>query len=141
MALVMKNSKHSIDDTRRALARAFWGIAKFYEFSRQEQAGLLLMSKTNRAPIKKFQDDESIPNNESVEIIVSQLLGIHKNLSILYPRADEIEGNYQLKKSWFHRPLRELEGKVPIEFILEDDRPIAKITVLRRFLDIKRTSH
>lgn len=132
--------KYSIQDRRRVLGKAFWGIARFYDFSREEQAVLFGMSKSNRVPLKKLEDSSSIPDSEAVEIIVSQLLGIHKNLGILYPRADELEGNHRLKTTWFKRPMRELNDKTPMEFILEDERPLSKIAVLRRLLDIKRTS-
>ncbi|HYX38268.1 MAG TPA: hypothetical protein VE954_34635 [Oligoflexus sp.] len=133
-------SKYSVEDKRRVLGKAFWGISRFYDFSREEQAVLFGMSKTNRVPLKKLEESLSIPDFEAVEIIVSHLLGIHKNLGILYPRADELDGNHRLKTSWFKRPMRELNDKTPMEFILEDERPLSKITVLRRLLDLKRTS-
>jgi len=132
---------YSPEQIRRVLGKAFWGIVRFYEFRREDQAVLLGLSKNNRSPLGKLEENASIPHAESAEIIAGQLLGIHKCLGILYPRADELEGNYRLQVSFFKRPMKELGDKTPMEFSLEDEhRPISRLTTLRRILDIKRTA-
>lgn len=140
MANSLTRPQYSLEDKRRVLGKAFWGMVQLYGFSRDEQAILFGMSRTNRSPLKKLEDASMIPDGEATEIIVCHLLGIHKNLGILYPRADELEGNHKLKVSWFRRPMRELEDRAPMDFLLQDERPLSKVTVLRRLLDLKRTA-
>ncbi|MFW7381518.1 MAG: hypothetical protein ACOH5I_22105 [Oligoflexus sp.] len=128
-------------DLERALGKAFWGMVKLYGLNREEQAYLLEMSPSNRVPLKKLEEMQRLPKGEFPQLLTKQLLGIHKNLGILYPRSDEIADNQQLKRNWFKRPMLELDGKKPIDWILEGDARLVKLAALRRTLDIIRTSH
>jgi len=125
----------------RVLGKAFWGIVQHYGLTRQEQAYLLEMSPSNRSPLKKLEELQRLPKGEFPQLLTKQLLGIHKNLGILYPRADEIMDNQQLKKNWFKRPMLELDGKKPIDWILQGESRLVRLATLRRTLDIIRTSH
>jgi hypothetical protein len=142
-----KNPNHSdhnipnTEDIRRALGKAFWGIVEYYGFKRDEQAVLLGISPNNRSVLAKLQEKLQIPESELAEIVTRQLLGIHKSLSILYPRADQHEGNYRLKKSFFNRPNKNLSDLTPLDYLLQDRmRPLSRVTVIRRNLDIIRTA-
>lgn len=118
------------------LGEAFWNMARLYELGRKEQAILLGMNPDNRQALIEYEKKKSIPLDPDKFFRVGLLLGIHKNLRILYPENREIVYNWMTtKQKMFH-------GNTPMEFIMEDQAgSLLRLATVRRALDIIRTTH
>ncbi len=113
----------------RALGAAFWNIAREYGFNREEQA-LLLGIKYNRARLGVLEKGSKIPVEYDAFFLVATLLGIHKNLRILFPH------NRELVYQWMKTPQPLLEGQVPMEYISKDPvQSMPRLFSVRRLLD------
>lgn len=125
---------------RQVLGKVFWGMMDLYEFSRNQQALLLQKSQSNRAILAELQKNSSLPDTEPALIVASQLAGIHKNLSIIYPDTEHEKGNEIAKKSWFRRKNYLFKEMTPMEFIFsEKNEVMRRLSIVRRTLDIERT--
>ena len=127
------NKKPEISELK-VLGEAFWNIVKHYAFTREEQC-VLLGIKYNRQRIKDLNDNFLIPDDVDKINRVGLLLGIHKNLRIMYPN------NREIVYRWMKYPQIILDGKIPIEFIMEDvGNSFWRLAYIRRKLDYVRCS-
>lgn len=127
--------KPSQADIHEALGRAFWNIAEKYGFSQKEIATLLAINENNRQRIKKLKMDRAIPNDPDKALRVSHLVGIHKNLRVLFPH------NREIVYSWLKTKRDILDGKSAMEYIAEDPlQSLPRIFSIRRLLDQIRVS-
>ncbi len=118
------------------LGEAFWNIVRLYRLGRKEQAALLGMNPDNRQALIDYEGKKSIPLDPDKFFRVSLILGIHKNLRILYPENRDIVYNWMTtQQSLFHE-------KTPMDFIMENEADsLLKLATVRRALDIIRTTH
>jgi hypothetical protein len=117
---------------RKVLGEAFWNIVKHYGFNREEQAAVLGI-KPNRQRLKELCDSHSIPDDPDKKYRVGLLLGIHKNLRILFPH------NREIVYGWMKSPQADLEGEIPIQYIMKDlDESLPRLAAIRRRLDYIR---
>jgi hypothetical protein len=124
--------KISEQEERAVLGEAFWNIVELYGFTQKEQAALLGI-KPYRQRLKDLHDNKLIPDDTDKKYRVGLLLGIHKNLRILFPH------NKEIVYGWMKNPQRDLDGKIPIEFIMEDmDNTLPRLAAVRRRLDYIR---
>ena len=124
-----------------ALAKAFWAIVDFYGFNQDVLAKFLYVSQNNRSPIKTYKENREFPNKPLVAMEnTAQLLGIHKNLSIIFPEADNNRDNQSLKQGWFNVPMNIYGGKSPSQFLQDGDNNeiLERLKVIRRNLDLQR---
>lgn len=113
----------------RALGAAFWGMAEKYGFKRKDEA-LFLGIRFNGERLGKLQKDREIPDEPDVLQRVGNLLGIHKNLRILYPY------NRELVYGFFGHEWELLGGRTPLAFLHEAPlESFARLFTLRRLLD------
>lgn len=114
------------------LGEAFWQLMHHYQFTREEQAALLGI-KPNRQRLKDLSDKKTLPDDEDKKYRVGLLLGIHKNLRILFPH------NREIVYGWMKSPQNDIGGQIPIEFIMEKPgESLVRLAALRRRLDYIR---
>jgi hypothetical protein len=121
-------------NTTEVAGKAFWNIVKNYDLKRDEQAVLLGHSSGNRKTLNNWEATNSIPMEVDKINRVSMLIGIHKNLRIMFPY------NKFMAYNWIKTKLADFGGKTPLEFILENPlKSYERLFTVRRYLDIKRT--
>lgn len=116
----------------KVLGEAFWNLVKHYGFNRVQQAGLLGLANY-RQRLGKLEKERLIPKDVDKKNRVGLLLGIHKNLRIMFPY------NREIVYGWMKKPQQDLGGLVPIDFILEDPSlSFERLAFVRRRLDYIR---
>lgn len=73
----------------KSLDEHFWSIVKHYDLNQREQA-IVLGIKENRSRLNTLKGKKSIPDDRDKKLGVSHLIGIHKNLRILFPQNREV---------------------------------------------------
>lgn len=130
-ALQFKSKKSNF----KALGKAFWKLVEHYGLKRKEQA-LLLGINNNTQRLLDLQKKSEVPDDVDKCFRVGLLLGIHKNLRILYPENREIVYAF-MKSPWY-----QLQNKSPLEFIAEDEtESLLRLATIGRMLDITRTTY
>jgi hypothetical protein len=133
----------SFSQQKSLLEKVFWKISELYKLKQEIVARMLYISPKSRGPIKELHTTKSFPSKPAIAIeCTSQLLGIHKNLSILFPDSDTNQDNAEIKYNWFNIPMNIYDGKSPIDFILdgEEDEIVTRLKTIRRNLDLQRVS-
>lgn len=123
------------DANAHVLGSAFWNIVKLYGLSRIDQAILLGVNPNNRQLLKSYEDKKKIPLDADKFLRVSFLLGIHKNLRILFPQNQNVVYN------WFTTKQKLFHNQTPMQFIAADPaNSLLHLATVRRALDLLRTS-
>ena len=118
-----------------ALGRAFWKLADHYQLTQKEIAILLGIKAENRQRLNHLKQKQEIPDDPDKRLRVSHLIGIHKNLRILFPQ------NRDVVYSWLKTRRELFEGKSAMEFIAEDPmQSLPRMFSVRRLLDQIRVS-
>lgn len=116
------------------LGKAFWSLVNHYGFTREQQS-ILLGLPNYRQRLIRLEKEQTIPKDVDKMNRVGLLLGIHKNLRILYPH------NKEIVYDWMKYPQEILGGLIPIEFITEDPmHSYERLAFIRRRLDYVRCS-
>jgi hypothetical protein len=115
------------------LGKAFWMLAKHYNFSREEQA-VLLGIKLNRQRLLDLEKAEKIPEEPDKFARVGNLLGIHKSLRILYPY------NRSVVYGWMKIPHPLFNGLSAMDYIKSGNNSFERLFAVRRKLDQVRVS-
>jgi len=132
--LLAKSSATSMESMRSALGKAFWSIASHYGLTQKEQA-VLLGIKLNKARLSDHRSLKTIPDDPDKALRVSHLVGIHKNLRILFPN------NREVVYRWFKTPRPEFGGASAMDFIEEGGiESLPRLAAVRRLLDSIRVS-
>ena len=117
------------------LGEAFWNLVTHYDLSRREQAILLGMNPDNRKTLQDYESKKMIPVEADKFARVGILLGIHKNLRILYPQNRDVVYN------WMTTAQKLFHGKSPMDFVAADEaNSFLRLMMVRRALDVLRTS-
>lgn len=125
----------SIDETSaKKIGRVFWNLMKHWQMSPAEQA-LLLGVKYHATKLKGWRAQNIIPQDPDKFIRVGQLIGIHKNLRILFPYNRRAAYNFMKTPQKFL-----FNNKAPIEIIKAGGEiySYANIAAIRRRLDQAR---
>ena len=118
----------------RVAGKAFWNITKHYKLDRKEQEAILGFTSKNRNTVPNWEEKNIIPSDVDKLNRVSMLIGIHKNLRILYPY------NRNIVYNWLKTKLKDFDNKTPMEYIMENPlKSYEHLFTVRRYLDIKRT--
>lgn len=125
--------KISSADQLRAASKAFWSIVEHYKFSREEQS-VLLGVNYNRDRLNQLQKERQIPESDDSVLRVSILVGIHKNLRLLFPY------NRDLVYKWMKVKNDDFGGISPMEYIKSAQlgEGLNRIAAVRRRLDFIR---
>lgn len=113
-----------------ALARMIMTLFDHWELSTEDQAVLLGLASGNRAALARYRKGEPIGSSRDQYERVGHLLGIHKNLRLLFP------ANRDLAYRWMRTPNRAFEQRTPVELVREWG--FAGLLVLRTYLDRAR---
>lgn len=125
-------NKPTSEQSAVVLGKAFWRLINLFEFNREEQAALLGLSGGNRAALKAYAEKETIPEREEVFLRVGMLLGIVKNLRIIFPHAE----NRDMVYNWMKIKRDEFGNKSAIEYIKEEPyESFSRLFTVRRMLD------
>ncbi|MBI2338755.1 MAG: hypothetical protein HYU99_00065 [Deltaproteobacteria bacterium] len=122
------------EENTHILGGAFWNLVRLYGLGRREQATLLGVNPNNRKSLKDYEQKKAIPLDPDKFLRVGFLLGIHKNLRILFPQ------NVNIVYHWMTTRQELFHHKTPMEFIEENPaNSLLHLATVRRALDILRT--
>jgi len=125
-----QDSSPSAGNDKKA-ARILWLLANEYSFTTEE---LSLLLDVKARTIQDARRKQSFPNSSNDRYRrLGLLLGIKKNLEILYPRNDEVRQN------WLRIPREVFKTKSALEMIGEKPvESMARLFTVRRLLDMQR---
>ncbi|NRA47126.1 MAG: DUF2384 domain-containing protein [Oligoflexales bacterium] len=114
---------------RKTLAKAFWNLASHYRLTQKEQS-ILLGIRENRARLNKYKDECELPDDPDKVFRVATLVGIHKNLRILFPH------NREVVYKWLKTKRELFNGISAMDYIAEDPMiSLKRLVSVRRLLD------
>ncbi|TXH78528.1 MbcA/ParS/Xre antitoxin family protein [Thauera aminoaromatica] len=111
MLAALDSSTNNID--RKAIAGMLMKLFDHWKLSTEEQLDALGFSVTNRAALARYRRGEPISGSRDTLERAGHLLGIHKNLRLLFP-ADR-----DLAYAWMKTRNRAFDNRSPIEVIRE----------------------
>lgn len=129
MGNAIKHEANASED-RGALARMVMTLFDHWKLSTEEQAALLGIAANNRAALARYRKGEPIGTSRDQYERVGHLLGIHKNLRLLFPR------NRNLAYRWMTARNKAFDNLTPVEIIKEWG--FAGLLMVRGYLDKAR---
>ena len=120
----------SASEDRGALARMVMTLLDHWKLSTEDQAALLGIAASNRAALARYRRGEPIGTSRDQYERVGHLLGIHKNLRLLFPQ------NRDLVYRWISTRNRAFDNLSPVEVIR--DWGFAGLLMVRAYLDRAR---
>lgn len=115
---------------RSAIAGMLMKLFDHWSLSTEEQLDALGFSKTNRALLSKYRRGEPIASSRDTLERAGHLLGIHKNLRLLFPH------NLDLAYAWMKTRNRAFDQSSPIEVV--GKYGFAGLLMVRAYLDRAR---
>lgn len=118
-------------ENTKLLGRAFWAICSEYGLTSKDQMAILGVS--NRQTLNNLKRSAKISQSYDSYRRVSLLLGVKKNLEILFPMDSDIRAN------WLHVVRDTFKGHSALDFVAID--PVesqARLFTVRRLLDMLR---
>lgn len=115
---------------RGALARMVMKLLDHWQLNTDDQAALLGLAPGNRSALGRYRKGEAIGSTRDQYERVGHLLGIHKNLRLLFPH------NPELAYAWMSSPNRAFDNRSPVEVIREFG--FAGLLMVRAYLDNTR---
>lgn len=120
----------SSNDSRSALAKLVVKLFLQWGLSTADQLELLGLSPNSRAMLSKYGKGEALPATRDILDRVGWLLAIHKALSLLYPKNEDI------RYSWVSRRNTAFNNLTPLTVMKEQG--IIGIAKVARYLDFYR---
>lgn len=115
---------------RSAIAKMLMKLFEHWQISTEEQLDVLGLSIANRAALARYRKGEPIAQSRDMLDRAGHLLGIHKNLRLLFPH------NRDLAYAWMRTRNKAFEGRTPVEVIREWG--FAGLLMVRAYLDKAR---
>ncbi len=116
---------------RGALARMVMALLDHWKLTTEDQAALLGIASNNRAALTRYRKGEPIGTSRDQYERVGHLLGIHKNLRLLFPQ------NQDLAYRWMSTRNKAFDNLTPVEVIKEWG--FAGLLMVRSYLDRARS--
>ena len=129
MSAVIEREKSAAQD-RGALARMVMTLLDHWQLSTEDQAALLGIAASNRAALARYRKGDPIGTSRDQYERVGHLLGIHKNLRLLFPQ------NRDLAYRWMTTRNKAFDNLTPVELIREWG--FAGLLAVRAYLDRAR---
>jgi hypothetical protein len=129
MHIAVEQKVTSTED-RGSLAKMVMKLMDHWALSTEEQAFLLGIAPTNRAALSKYRKGNPIGTNRDQYERVGHLLGIHKNLRLLFPH------NRDLAYRWMSTRNKAFDNLTPVEVVR--DWGFAGLLMVRAYLDRAR---
>jgi Protein of unknown function (DUF2384) len=120
----------SVLQDRGALSKMVMTLLDHWKLTTEEQASLLGISSTNRSALMRYRKGESIGTSRDQFERVGHLLGIHKNLRLLFPQ------NRDLAYRWMTTRNRAFDNLTPVDVIKENG--FVGLLIVRAYLDRAR---
>ncbi|MGC4402877.1 MbcA/ParS/Xre antitoxin family protein [Methyloversatilis sp. MC4-4] len=120
----------SASEDRGALARMTMTLLDHWKLGTEDQAALLGIAASNRAALARYRRGEPIGTSRDQYERVGHLLGIHKNLRLLFPQ------NRDLAYRWMSTRNRAFDNLTPVEVVKEWG--FAGLLMVRAYLDRAR---
>lgn len=113
-----------------ALAKMVMTLLDHWQLSTEDQAALLGIASSNRAALTRYRKGEAIGSSRDQFERVGHLLGIHKNLRLLFPQ------NRDLAYRWMSTRNKAFENLAPVDVVKEWG--FAGLLMVRSYLDRAR---
>lgn len=110
MRAVYEHKAPSPDD-RGALAKMVMTLLEHWKLSTEDQAALLGIASSNRAALANYRSGKPIGTSRDQYERVGHLLGIHKNLRLLFPH------NRDLAYRWMSTRNKAFNHLTPVEVV------------------------
>lgn len=117
----------SASEDRGALARMTMTLLDHWKLGTEDQAALLGIAASNRSALARYRRGEPIGTSRDQYERVGHLLGIHKNLRLLFPQ------NRDLAYRWMSTRNRAFDNLTPVEVVKEWG--FAGLLMVRAYLD------
>ncbi|KRH79034.1 hypothetical protein FERRO_00950 [Ferrovum sp. JA12] len=115
---------------RGALAKMVMTLLDHWRLSTEDQAALLGIATSNRAALSNYRSGKPIGTSRDQYERVGHLLGIHKNLRLLFPQ------NRDLAYRWMTTRNKAFDNLTPVEVVKEWG--FAGLLMVRGYLDRAR---
>lgn len=115
---------------RGALAKMVMTLLDHWKLSTEDQAALLGIAASNRAALTRYRKGEAIGTSRDQFERVGHLLGIHKNLRLLFPH------NRDLAYRWISTRNKAFDNLTPVDIVREWG--FAGLLMVRAYLDRAR---
>lgn len=129
MGAVAQAQEETAED-RGALAKMVMALFEHWQLGTEDQAALLGIAGSNRAALARYRRGEAIGSSRDQYERVGHLLGIHKNLRLLFPQ------NRDLAYRWMSTRNKAFDNRTPVEVIREWG--FAGLLMVRSYLDRAR---
>lgn len=129
MGAVAEHHTRAADD-RGALAQMVMTLLDHWQLSTEDQAALLGLASGNRAALANYRSGKPIGTSRDQYERVGHLLGIHKNLRLLFPH------NRDLAYRWMSTRNKAFDNLSPVDVIKEWG--FAGLLMVRAYLDRAR---
>jgi hypothetical protein len=115
---------------RGALAKMVMTLLDHWALSTEDQAAMLGLAPGSRAALANYRRGKPIGNSRDQYERVGHLLGIHKNLRLLFPQDRE------LAYRWMTTRNKAFDNRTPVEVVREWG--FAGLLMVRAYLDRAR---
>lgn len=115
---------------KQALAKMIMALMDHWKLNTEDQLALLGMAPGNRGALSRYRKGEAIGTSRDQLERVGHLLGIHKNLRLLFPQ------NRELVYRWMITPNKAFDRRTPVEVI--NLWGFAGLLMVRSYLDRAR---
>lgn len=115
---------------RAAISSMLMKLFEHWKLSTEEQLDALGFSRSNRAVLTKYRRGEPLSASRDTLERAGHLLGIHKNLRLLFPH------NRDLAYAWMKTRNKAFENRAPIEVV--QDFGFAGLLMVLAYLDRAR---
>lgn len=112
---------------RGELARMVMKLFEHWALGTEDQAALLGLAPSSRAALARYRKGEPISGNRDQLERVGHLLGIHKNLRLLFPQ------NRDLAYRWMSTRNQAFDNLTPVQVVR--DWGFAGLLMVRTYLD------
>ena len=134
MAAVLKPQKQEqptqTTQDRGALAKMVMALFDHWKLTTEDQASMLGLAVSNRATLMRYRKGDAIGTSRDQYERVGHLLGIHKNLRLLFPQ------NRDLVYRWMSTRNKAFENLSPVEVVASHG--FVGLLTVRAYLDRAR---
>ena len=120
----------AVAEDRGALAKMMMALLDHWKLPTEDQAALLGLATSNRAALARYRKGEPIGTSRDQYERVGHLLGIHKNLRLLFPQ------NRDLAYRWMSTRNRAFDNLTPVDIVKEWG--FSGLLMVRAYLDRAR---
>ena len=119
-----------VSEDKGALAKMVMTLLEHWQLPTDDQAALLGIAASNRAALTRYRKGEAIGTSRDQFERVGHLLGIHKNLRLLFPQ------NRDLAYRWMSTRNKAFNNLAPVDVVKEWG--FAGLLMVRAYLDRAR---